>query len=381
MVKKGAFRNLSYISIGRLTGIVLQAIFYLAFAAILGPEDYGELNYIIAIAGTVSLFSRFGLNFTVNVFRAKEKEKISDQINTLSIISTSTAAFILLFFNVHAALLALALSFFVMNQGNLLGLKRYKNYMYNIILKNGMVLSIPFLFYFIFDIQGVIIGMAIANFLASVPFLKKIKFKSFFDIKHHYRVIIHNFGVDSSINLSRTIDKILVAPLYGFFVVGVYQFNMQILFALEVLPAILYAFLLSEESSGFTHKKIIYLGVFLSIIFAILAIFLSPFFVNEFFPKYSEGIFSLQILVISIIPLTISSIFNAKLQARESTLIGFTAIVRIGTLLISIAILGKVFGLVGLSLAVLVSAISYVLFLYILYRRQKDKFPNGTLKN
>ena len=48
MTLSNSFKNFSYIGVGRVTGIILQAIFYLIFAALLEPESYGELTYIIA---------------------------------------------------------------------------------------------------------------------------------------------------------------------------------------------------------------------------------------------------------------------------------------------------------------------------------------------
>jgi len=367
MGNQNSFKNFSYVTIGRIVAVSLQAIFYLLFAALLEPESYGELNYFIAIAGTTALISRFGLNFSVTIYRAKENSKISDQINTLAIVTITFASLILLFIDQFAALLALAVSFFMMNQGNLLGFKKYKTFMFNAILKNLAIIAIPVLLYFVFDIPGILLGMAISNFIGCIPFFKTIKLKSFFQLKNYSKVLIHNFGVDASTNLSGTIDKLIIAPLFGFLIVGIYQFNIQILFALGVLPTILYSFLLSEESSGTSHKKITYFAIALSVIIAILAFILAPLFVNQFFPKYSEGIFSLQLIVFSLIPLTITSLFNAKLQARESTKIGYSAIVRIGTLLIFIAWLGDLYGLTGLSLAVLFSIIAHTIFLGFLY--------------
>jgi len=351
--------------------VILQAIFYLLFAALLEPESYGELNYFIALAGTTALISRFGLNFTVTIYRAKENSKLSDQINTLAIITISAASIFLLFINELAALLALAVSFFMMNQGNLLGFRKYKSYMYNAILRSGSIIVLPILLYFVFDIPGILLGMAISNFIGCLPFFKIIKLTSFFHLKNYYKVLIHNFGVDAATGLSFTIDKLLVAPMFGFFIVGIYQLNIQILLGLGVLPTILYSFLLSEESRGTTHKKITYLVIVTSIVIALLTYALAPIFIEQFFPKYSEGIFSLQILVMSIIPLTLSSYFNAKLQAIESTKIGYSALLRIGLLLLFLVWLGQLYGLLGLSVAVLLSIIANTIFLAILYYKSK----------
>jgi len=369
MKQNSSAKNFSYVSIGRITAIGLQAIFYLAFAALLDPETYGQLNYIVALAGTFSIVSRFGLNASLQIFRAKGESKKSDQVGTLFILTTGVAALILLTIDVYAAVLSVASSFFIMNLQNMMGLKQYKKFMLHSILKNILILIIPVLFYFVLDIPGIILGMAISNFLAGIPYFKQIKLKSFFDLRKHYKFLIHNFGADASLNLAFLMDKLLIAPLFGFFIVGIYQFNLMILFALGVIPGILHSFLVTEESSGTTHKKISYLVILGSIAVAVLAIFMAPFLVNEFFPKYSEGILSLQILVLTIIPQSIFSIFIAKLQARESTRMGFSAIVMIVTLMTLIAILGDLYGLIGLSLAVLLATIANVIFSYILYRK------------
>jgi len=369
MEKNSSFKNFSYISVGRIVGVTLQAGFYLLFAVLLEPESYGQLNYLIALAGTFALVSRFGMNYTVTVFRAKQKSNLSDQLNTLFLVTTSAGALILLSIDEFAALLCLAFSFFAMSQHNLLGFKKYKKYTLSTILKNVLILIIPVLLYFVLEIPGIVLGMAISNLLGAIPLFKMFKIKSFFDLKNHIKVLINNFGVEASITLPRMVDKLLIVPLFGFFVAGIYQFNLQILFALELLPLSLHIFLLSEESSGVKNRKLTYFVILGTVLMAFIAIILAPFFVNEFFPKYSDGIFSLQILVLTIIPLSISSVFTAKLQAKESSRIGLSAPVRIVTLLALIALLGEHFGLVGLSIAVLSSTIIYTVFVYFLYYR------------
>jgi len=372
MEKDSSLKNFSYISVGRIIALALQAGFYLLFAYLLEPESYGHLNYLIALAGTFALVSRFGMNYTITVYRAKQKSDLSDQLNTLFLVTTSAGALILLSIDVFAALLCLALSFFSMNQHNLLGFKKYKQFTLIAILKDVLILTIPVLFYFVLEIPGIVLGMAISNLLVSIPLFKMFKIRSFFDLKKHIKVLIHNFGVEASFALPRMVDKLLIVPLLGFFIVGIYQFNIQILMALEMLPSSLYYFLLSEESSGVKHRKLTYLVILGSVLMASVAIISAPFFVNSFFPKYSEGIFSLQILILTIIPLSFSSIFSAKLQSKESTTIGFSAIVRISTLLVLIALFGELYGLVGLSFAVLTSTIIYTIFLYFLYYRSKN---------
>ena len=115
------------------------------------------------------------------------------------------------------------------------------------------------------------------------------------------------------------------------------------------------------------QNKTIFIVIIVSIAVAIGSIVIAPIFIEELFPKYSAGIPSLQIIIFSIIPLTISAVLNAKLQAKNSPLVGYSAIIRIGSLLILLGILGSYYELIGLSYAVLLSVILNTIFLYMIY--------------
>ena len=364
-------KNFSYITLSRVISTVLQAGFYLIFAFLLDPEVYGEITYWIAIAGTVSILSRIGLSQTVVVYQAQHNPEKVARANIFAIFTTGVASIGLLFVNIPVAILCMSLSLFTMHRQNLLGSKNYKKYFWTICVKSVLIIGIPILLYFMFEIPGILIGMALGNFLAGVNFLKYLKpnLFSFRFIFTEYKTLINNLGVESSLGITRWIDKLLIVPLFGFFIVGIYQFNLQILFALSLLPLSLHSFLLSEESSGISHKKLNYLILSGSVILVLLSIVLAPYIIPELFPKYSEGIESLQILIIALIPFTFIAIFSAKLQAKESTKVGIASLVRICSLLILIAIFGTWYGLIGLSLSVLLSTIFETIFLVYLYKK------------
>jgi O-antigen/teichoic acid export membrane protein len=362
--------NFILVSSGRVISSALQAIFYIIFAIILSPEEYGNLSYLIAIAGVASIISRFGLTHSIVIFQAKSDYSTVNQINLLILITTSIAAIILIPIDIFAAFLTLSSSVFLMYIHNLLGLKNYKKYFSYNLFKGSLIIVIPITGYYFFQLEGILFGMAIGYLLSSLPFFKNISFQKnlFQNFKNNFRIFLHNFGVDASTNLVKFIDKLVIAPIAGFAILGIYQLNLQILIGLEIIPIALHSYLLSEESSGNKHRKIIGLVILFSIFLVISIIFLSPIVIPEFFPQYIEGIESLQILVISLIPLTISSILNAKLQARNSTKVGYSAIIRIGSLLILLVVLGSQFGLLGLSYSVLLSAIFNTAFLIYIFK-------------
>lgn len=247
--------------------------------------------------------------------------------------------------------------------------------MYITLLRAGLTFVLPFPLYFVLGIPGIILGMALGNILSCLWFFTPSNFtvKSFRMIKTNYKVFVNNFAIDASINLVRSIDRLLVGTVFGFLFAGLYIFNMQVLFGLEIIPRVLYLFLLTEESGGKEHKKMSYFVVIISVIIAILGIFFSPIIIEQLFPNYYDGVQSLQILIITIIPISISLIISAKMQAKESTKVGYSAIVSISSLLILLGLLGNEYGLIGLSLAIVVSSILNTIFLYFLYHYSKPK--------
>ncbi len=375
MSENSSLKNFSFVTLSRIITAGLYSGFYLIFATILEPETFGQMSYLIAIAGTASIISRFGFPLSVVVYRAKENHDLSNQLNVLSVITTSAAALILLPIDINAALLCFALSTFLMNTHNLLGFKKYKKYFWASVYRSVSTIALPIVLYFAFDIPGILLGLGLSNLLGSIDFFKKLSFKinAFREVRSHKTVLMNNFGVEASSALSRWVDKLLIFPLYGFAFVGLYQFNMQILIILMILPTSLYSFMLSEKSSGRKHKRIVKYILLITIIFVVTVLIFSPYVIEQLFPKYLNGISALQILIISVIPLAITQILKADLQAKESTKVGYAGIARILSLLGFIAVLGNIYGLEGLSIAVLVSVTIETLFFFWLYRASTAK--------
>jgi len=362
-------KGFSFVLIGKIFSTGLTAAFYLVFASFLTPDMYGNLIYIIAIAAVISIVSRFGLNHSVVVYRAKNNSIFTNQVNFLAALLIFCAGILLLIYDVYAGILSITISLAIMYSQNLLGLKKYKKFLWMNLTKGLLIILLPLGFYYYFEFPGILIGLAISYFVVSIPFFKfiKIDWSSLKLIKNNYKTLFQNFGVDSSSYLVKYVDKLLIVPLLGFVTVGLYQFNIQILFGLEIIPIALHGFLLSEESSGKKHKKIEFLVLGLSTILVVMIIIFAPILVKTFFPEYSDGVSSLQVLIITLIPLSFTAILNAKLQARESKMVGYSAFVRIGSMLALIAVLGPMFGLVGLAYSILMSVVFHVIFLSVIY--------------
>jgi len=373
MDESNTIKEFSYVGIGRIVMIALNAIFYLVLAVLIEPEIFGKISVIVALASTFSIISLFGFNLSLQVYLAKNNLRVVEGIITLFIITTTAASLILLVIDQIAALLCASLSFYIMSQSYFLGQKQYKKFMIDSILKSVAFFILPLIFYFPFGISGIIIGMAISNFVGSLPFYRHLKIRNLVGVRKYFKVLLHNFGVNAGNFLPIMIDKLVIVSIFGFFIVGVYQFNLQVLIALSVLSGILGQYLISEESRGKRHRKLSLLVVLVSVVVTIVAIVITPILVPIFYPKYVDGIQSLQIMLLAIIPKAIGTIFKSKQLARESTKIGYSAIVTIGTLLILIVFLGQLYGLIGLAIAVLATISANTLFFYILDRMSRQK--------
>lgn len=362
--------GLFFISISKIVPTAAMGLFFIIFATILDTETYGNLGYIFSLATTATIISRFGLHKSVLIYRIKNNELLVNQVNSLAILTMSVASIILIFINVAAAVLCIGLSLFLLYQHNMLGTRNYKRYMKNSLVRIILAFVFPFPLYFLYDINGILIGIALGNILGSLPFFKSFQFNfnSFKLLKNNYKFLLSNFGVDIAKNLARSVDKLFVGFIFGYSTLGLFYFNMQIIALMELLPSSLYLFLLSEESSGRKQNKISIFIIIISSLIALVAIIISPFIIKQFFPNFLDGILSFQILAVSILPLSISSVLYAKMQSAESTIVGSSGIIRISTLIIFIYILGTYLELTGISLAVLFSSTINLIFLVILYR-------------
>ena len=362
-------KQFSFVVFGRVISGILQGLFFLVFAYLLSPHDFGEISYFIAIAGIVSVISRFGFNQSALISRSKDNLNLTNEINFLTLIITSIAGVLLIPFNIFISVLCIGISFFTMSQHNLLGSKDYKSFMIYSIVKGILMIVVSLILFNFLQIEGIILGMAITNLSLSLPFTKNLRLSRFTHIKSNIKFFLNNFGIDTSVHLTRSIDKIIIVPLLDFTSVGLYQFNLQILLGFEMIPIALHNYLLSEESSNQRHKKIEFIALLLSIIIIIAVIFLSPIIVPLLFPEYSEGILGLQIMILSLFPLTLGSIFSAKLQARNSKNSGTAVIVKVVSFVILLFALVQFYDFIGLSIAILASYVIYAIYLGILVKK------------
>ena len=169
-----------------------------------------------------------------------------------------------------------------------------------------------------------------------------------------------------------------MGQLFGFIVLGHYQFGYQIYVVFSLIPLSIYQYLLPQEARGVNKRKVKFIGLYFSIAAAVIAYLLSPWFITNFFPQFKKSIEFARIIIISIIPLTLVQIFTAMLLGKADNFPVFIAsIIYICSLIVFLVAFGQFFGLVGFALAILLSNSVQAVYLFVNLKSSKVKGKDG----
>ena len=335
-------------------------------------HEYGQLNYVVAIASLSASISLLGLNTAVTTLVPQGHKQVDVQANQVILISASVCAIIVSLFNWLLGLFVIGMAFWMMSSYELLSRKLYSKYAINIIGARGSQLVLSIILYSFFGIQGIIIGFIISFFAFSLTYFKTIpQFSKRFDkIRKEFKLSLHLYSYNLSNALLLYFDKLIIAPIYGYTILGYYQLGFQFLMFFSMISVSFYQYLIPEESSGKNRNKIRVYGIALSIIITVLIFVLAPVILKVFFPNYINSLNSIRILSLGIIPMMITGTLNSKFLAMKLTrYVLFSSIIYQVTQMILIIILGKEFGIEGISLSVVIALICQITFLGIMHFR------------
>ena len=352
-------KSIGWIGISSLVGSGISALFWIYLAALLGAENYGELSYYISIAGIVTSLSFIGGPMAITVLVAK-KIKIESTIHLFSISGSIISAIILYFAFTNIGLSVFVIGAVIYNLGvsEMLGRKYYKKYSIYFVLQKSLFVVLSLILYYIIGPEGVLIGIALSFSPFTIQIYRSFKNTpiNFQLLKTKWKFMTNNFLIDLSQVFVGQIDKMLIGPLFGFAILGNYYLAIQILNLFTVIPGIVTKYTLPEDSSGVNTTKIKLITVGFSIVLALIGIFIVPDIVSIIFPEYSTSLELIPIISISIIPMTIYTLYASQFLAKEkSNYIVITNIISIIVLIIGIFVLGNLFGNVGLAYSLLIS--------------------------
>ena len=359
-------KDLTSLGMSNIISAGISAIFWFYLASLLGEEGYGEISYFIAIGVIAGVFSSIGSGYTTTVYTAKNVN-IMPVLSVLSItISAIVAAIIyVLFQNIAVSLYVIGYVIFNIVQADVLGQKKYLTYSKITILQKILLVSLAIPIYFVMDSFGIIFGFALSFFPFFFIIIRRIQQNGidFSVLKSKFRFLMNSYGIDISKSFTGNIDKLIIAPMLGFALLGNYHLGIQFLMLLSILPGIVLQYTLPQDASGTSNPKLKKITVIVSSIFAIIGIFLSPIIIPYIFPEYEESIIIIQIISIAIIPRSISYIFISKfLGIEKSKFVMMGMLIYLAIQIPSILVLGDIYGVFGIAFALVLAETAQSLF-------------------
>ena len=361
------FKGLTTMGVANIVSSAISGLFWLYIARLLGTVHYGEVSYIIAIAGIATVISFLGSGNILLVYTAKGI-KIQSTVYSIALAASVIAAIILYFIfkDIGASLFVIGNVIFGLVTNELIGQRSYKKYSIYMIGQKiiGTVLAIAFNHFI--GHSGVILGLAISFFLPTYRIYEGFKDNKidFSLLKTRSGFIINSYIMDISRAFSTSLDKLVVAPILGFALLGNYQLGVQFLSLLGIIPGVMYQYFLPHDAGGSTNIRLKKASILFSILLAILGVIFAPKLLPLLFPKFTEATHVIQILSFSIIATTINLTYISKfLGGEKSKIVLIGSVIYLAIQIPLLIILGKSMGVNGAALAIVAATFSETIYL------------------
>jgi len=378
VIKNKLMKEDGIISVGfaDIIGGGISAIFWLYVASAMNPSDYGEIHYFLAIAGTAQIISMLGTSHALTVYSAKN-ENVQSTLFIISIIPTiiSCIIIIMIFNRFDAGLLAIGFVVFESVNAVVLGRKFYRKYAKIILIQKSLTMFIGISFFYAFGPDGIIFALALTFVPHLVIFIKefyntKIDFAL---LKPRKNFIINNYFMRLSAGSGGQIDKLILAPLLGFSLLGNYSLAVQIFSILIIFSTIVFKYLLPQDASGISNRNLKKITIIVAIGISILGILVLPKLITLFFPKFIEAVDAIAIMSVAVVPEAIVVLYTSKMLGKKNSKFVLTSkLLALSILVIGFILLGPILGIIGLAIIFVVTATFQACFLAI-----TDKIENG----
>ena len=307
---------------------------------------------------------------TLMVFSTKHK-KIIPTLLLLTLIFTVISSLIAFVIVQRFEIIFLIFSFVVFEASItlLVGKKLYTKYSKFLLTQKILQFVLGVGLSFSLGVNGVLIGIALANFSLIPIFYKELtahkidlsllKPKKEFIVNNNIIYIISVFR--------RDIDKVIIVPILGFTVLGNFALTLQFFAIMMILSSISYKYLLPKDVGGEKNTRLKKFLILVSVLIALSGFFFSPYFIENFFTKFSESIIPIQIASFCVIPSTISMILFSKILALEkSRFLIIANSVQLCVILIATIFLGILYGIIGVTIAFVLGNTMYAITLAII---------------
>jgi len=370
-------RSVTLIGSSNIIGSAITSIFWISIASLIGADSYGELSYFLAIIGIAAVIAMIGGGYTMQVYTAK-KVKIESSLYLIGIITSTVAAItlFLIFENLGVSISVVGIVAFNFILFETLGKKLYKKYFKIFVAQKILFVLLAFTLLFTFGPEGILVGYGISMLLFSQIIYKSFKNNkvNFPIIRKRIKFLSHSYLIDVSGTARNHVDKVIVAPLLGFSVLGNYFLGLQVLELMLILSGVVFKYTLPADSSGESTGKIKILTIIASFFIMLLGIFVAPLVIPIVLPEYATTVDLIPILSLVVVPRTIVTMIGSSFLGQENSkhvVIG--NIITFCVLVISILLLVELFGITGVAMAYVIAFSSSAVYIVTKYFQLRNK--------
>jgi len=318
-----------HVWIAQTSATVLGTTFWLVLAFLLHPVAYGHIAWLVSIATVVSALCGLGLGTMIATYHPREhSERLLSTSVLVTLVSGIAGGIVTgaaLSMSVDRSLAALvgllvvALSMFSIAFYSELANRAYRRYMWVWIGVRTAALVLPLVFYSVWgSTPALLAGIAAAYFIFGTWALRHLnRGMSFAELRSKTGFSLKAWGSGLAGVSLGFLDKILIGALFPLGMLAVYQFSFRIFLLLAVVPNALFFYMLPERSGGGEVRKLERTGVFLSIGLALAVFLLAPAIASNVFPGFREGIDTIRIMGLGLVPATLARIRSSELYASE----------------------------------------------------------------
>ena len=358
------FKGLFSIGISDILSGVISSLFWLYVATLLEVDAYGEIFYIFAIGNLVSTFALIGSKNTLQVYVPKQI-KLDSAIFSLVLLIASVISLAVFFINPESflGLYIFGAIIFGLGISEVLAKKFYANYFILLLSQKLLMIGFSIGLFHLIGTSGILLGTSLSFFVYLVIIIKEFKNTKidFSLLTPRFKFLFESYGQSIFSSLWSQLDKLMIAPLLGFTLLGNYQLGIQFIAVFQLIPFIVLKYTLPHDASDNPNRNLKILTVLFSIFSTVLIILISPIIIPLFFEKFVYVVDIIQILSLSLIPFSINTaVYSSKILASEkSRIFMIGSIITVSVYAIGIVLFGEIIGIHGV-------AISYVLGMSVL---------------
>ena len=370
-------KGLASVGITDIIGSGMGAIFWFYIASVIEAEQYGEISYFLGIAGLIQIIALVGTTNVITVCLAK-KIRIEATLYFLSLVISFISS-VIIFVLLHRIDVSLLIFAFVINDlsiATILGTKCYTSYPKFVLTQKILLVVTGIILYHFIGIEAIIFAIVISY----IPFIiimrrgfknSKIDFALF---KKKKEFILNNYAIMLASGFRRDVDKLIIPPLLGFAILGNYALSLQIFSVLTIFSGILYKYILPEDASKNSNKKLKKASIIFTSGIAIAGYFILPEIIPWVFPNYIDTIDAIRIMSLTVIPSNIVLILWSELLSKEkSRVVLISALIQMVVMIVGIITLGPILGIEGLAYTHLLASSAQAIFLILIMKNLKNR--------